>query len=67
MKRQDIKGCIEKKTINIYNFNCGIFFFQEYKAEKEEEMKAKLAESGRHKSYRRYMKKNGVGRMYFDD
>ncbi|XP_033638756.1 dnaJ homolog subfamily C member 25-like [Asterias rubens] len=41
--------------------------FKEYKAEKEEEMKAKLAESGRHKSYRRYMKKNGVGRMYFDD
>ncbi|XP_038052893.1 dnaJ homolog subfamily C member 25-like [Patiria miniata] len=41
--------------------------FKEYKMEKEEEMKAKLAESSRHKSYRRYMKKNGVGRMYFDD
>ncbi|XP_022099444.1 dnaJ homolog subfamily C member 25-like [Acanthaster planci] len=41
--------------------------FKEYKQEKEEEMKAKLAESSRHKSYRRYMKKNGVGRMYFED
>lgn len=41
--------------------------FDEWKAEKEEEMKAKLAESARHKSYRRYMKNHGPGRMTFED
>lgn len=41
--------------------------FDEWKAEQEEEMKAKLAESSRHKSYRRYMKNHGPGRMTFED
>lgn len=41
--------------------------FVEWKAEQEEEMKAKLAESARHKSYRRYMKNHGPGRMTFED
>ncbi|XP_055304169.1 dnaJ homolog subfamily C member 25 homolog [Sitodiplosis mosellana] len=41
--------------------------FDEWKAEQEEEMKAKLAESARHKSYRRYMKNHGPGRMTFED
>jgi len=31
---------------------------QEWKAEQEAEMKAKMAESSRYKSYRRYMKNN---------
>lgn len=41
--------------------------FAEWKAEQEEEMKAKLAESSRHKSYRRYLKNHGPGRMTFED
>lgn len=41
--------------------------FVEWKAEQEEEMKAKLAESSRHKSYRRYLKNHGPGRMTFED
>lgn len=41
--------------------------FNEWKAEQEEELKAKLAESARHKSYRRYMKNHGPGRMTFED
>lgn len=41
--------------------------FTEWKAEQEEEMKAKLAESARHKSYRRYMKNHGPSRMTFED
>jgi len=41
--------------------------FQEWKKEKEEEMKKQMAESAKYKSYRRYMKKHGSGRMYFDD
>lgn len=40
-------------------------FLQEWKREKEEEMKAKLAESARYKSFRRYMKKGGPGQMSF--
>lgn len=35
--------------------------------EKEEEMKIKLAESAKHKAYRRYLKNHGEGRMTFDD
>ena len=38
----------------------------EWKLEKEEEMKRELAQSARHKAYRRYMKK-GPGRLTFDD
>ncbi|PIK48167.1 hypothetical protein BSL78_14959 [Apostichopus japonicus] len=38
-----------------------------YKAEKEEEMKTKMAESAKYKSYRRYMKNHGTGRMTFED
>lgn len=41
--------------------------FKEWKAEKEEEMKKSLAESSRHKAYRRYMKNHGPGRMTFED
>lgn len=36
-----------------------------YKAEMEEEMRVKMAESGRHKMWRRYMKKGGPGSMTF--
>jgi len=41
--------------------------FEAWKEAKEEERKRQVAESGRYKSYRRYMKKHGPGRMYFDD
>lgn len=41
--------------------------FDEWKFEQEEEMKAKLAESARHKSYRRYMKNHGPSRMTFEE
>lgn len=37
-----------------------------WREEKEEEMKRELATSGRHKAYRRYMKK-GPGRLTFED
>lgn len=37
-----------------------------YKFE-EEKMKKQLAENGRYKQYRRYLKTHGVGRMTFDD
>lgn len=40
--------------------------FKAWKKEQEEEMKTKLAESNRYKSYRRYMK-NNKSRMTFED
>lgn len=40
--------------------------FKVWKQEQEEEMKAKMAESNRYKSYRRYMK-NNKSRITFDD
>ncbi|XP_052065331.1 dnaJ homolog subfamily C member 25 homolog [Mytilus californianus] len=39
--------------------------FTKWKKNKEDEQKAKLAESGRYKSYRRYMKSGGPGQMTF--
>ena len=39
----------------------------EWKKEKEDEEKRKLAESARYKAYRRYMKNHGPGRLTFDD
>lgn len=41
--------------------------FDEWKADQDEALKAQLAESARHKSYRRYMKNHGSGRMTFED
>lgn len=41
--------------------------FDEWKIEKEEEMRIKMAQSGRYKQYRRYMKNHGPDRMTFDD
>lgn len=41
--------------------------FLEWKHEQEEELKKSLAESSRHKQYRRYMKNHGPGRMTFED
>jgi len=38
---------------------------QAWKAQKEEERKAELANSSRYKMYRRYMKKGGPGQMTF--
>ncbi|KAK2170037.1 hypothetical protein NP493_1167g00034 [Ridgeia piscesae] len=39
--------------------------WDEWKARKDEEMKAELAQNARYKSYRRYMKKGGPGQMTF--
>ncbi|CAH1785465.1 unnamed protein product, partial [Owenia fusiformis] len=39
--------------------------FLEWKQQKEEEMKIKLAENSRHKMYRRYMKMHGPSQMTF--
>lgn len=41
--------------------------FQQWKQDKEDEMRAKLAQSGRYKQYRRYMRNHGPDRMTFDD
>ncbi|XP_054708220.1 dnaJ homolog subfamily C member 25 homolog isoform X2 [Uloborus diversus] len=41
--------------------------FVKWKQKKEEEMKLKLAESARYKSYRRYMKNHGPGQITLDD
>eukprot|EP00057_Strongylocentrotus_purpuratus_P010881 XP_011665355.1 PREDICTED: dnaJ homolog subfamily C member 25 homolog [Strongylocentrotus purpuratus] len=41
--------------------------FKVYKQEKEEQMKANLAENSRYKSYRRYMKTHGKGSMTFQE
>lgn len=41
--------------------------FSEWKTERDEENRKKNVQSGRYKAYRRYMKSNGPGRMYFDD
>ena len=41
--------------------------FKEWKQAKEDEMRAKMSQSGRYKQYRRYMKNHGPDRMTFDD
>lgn len=41
--------------------------FKCWKEQRDEELRIKQASSGRFKSYRRYLKNNGPGRMYFDD
>lgn len=42
-----------------------ICVFQKWKAKKEEEQREELAESSKHKKFRRYMKKGGPGQMSF--
>jgi len=41
--------------------------FKEWKACKDEELRVKQATNSKMKMYRRYLKNNGPGRMYFDD
>jgi len=41
--------------------------FKIWKAEKDAEMRIKMAQSGRYKQYRRYMKNHGNDRMTFED
>ncbi|XP_064477515.1 dnaJ homolog subfamily C member 25 homolog [Ornithodoros turicata] len=41
--------------------------FLAWKKQQDEEMRAKLAESARYKSYRRYMKNHGPGQINFED
>ena len=40
--------------------------FLQWKREKDEEQKRKLAESGRYKAYRRFMKNGGPGQITLD-
>jgi len=41
--------------------------FDEWKAEKEEELKRRMAENAKYKAYRRYLRTHGEGRITFDD
>lgn len=41
--------------------------FRIWKEARDSEIRAKLAQSGKYKAYRRYLKANGPGRIYFDD
>ncbi|XP_013793937.1 dnaJ homolog subfamily C member 25 homolog [Limulus polyphemus] len=41
--------------------------FKVWKKQKEDEMKAKLAENAKYKSYRRYMRNHGPGQITFED
>ncbi len=41
--------------------------FVVWKQAKDDEMRAKMAQSGRYKQFRRYMKNRGPDRMTFDD
>ena len=41
--------------------------FTEWKQEKDDEMRAKMVQSGRYKQYKRYMRNHGPDRMTFDD
>ncbi|XKL66263.1 hypothetical protein PGB90_009683 [Kerria lacca] len=49
---------------------CELWIYNNYKKwqeKKDEEMKKQMAENGRYKAYRRYMKQHGPGRITFDD
>ncbi|XP_042887504.1 dnaJ homolog subfamily C member 25 homolog [Penaeus japonicus] len=41
--------------------------FKAWKEERDMEWRVKMSSSGRYKSYRRHLKNNGPGRIYFDD
>lgn len=41
--------------------------FQRWQEKKDEETKKQMAENGRYKAYRRYMRQHGPGRITFDD
>lgn len=64
-KLNQIQILLQYRICTLYITSIVYLFFQEWKREKEEEMKAKLAESARYKSFRRYMKKGGPGQMSF--
>lgn len=50
-----------KKELWVYDL------FKVWKEKRDADMKAKLAESARYKSYRRYMKNHGPGQISFDE
>ena len=50
-----------------FHFNFPQSKWLEFKSEQEEEARIKMAESNRHKQYRRFMKTQGPGRMTFED
>ncbi|XP_065216374.1 dnaJ homolog subfamily C member 25 homolog [Planococcus citri] len=41
--------------------------YKKWQDKKDEEMKKRMAENGRYKAYRRYMRQHGPGRIVFDD
>jgi len=60
MEEEEIEEMLELELWISENYN-------KYKEQKEAEQRAKLAESGRYKQYRRYMKNHGNDRMTFED
>ncbi|XP_023326593.1 dnaJ homolog subfamily C member 25 homolog [Eurytemora carolleeae] len=60
MEEDEVEDMLEKELWKPDNF-------KEYKTKKDAEMRVKMAESGRYKQYRRYMKNHGGDRMTFDD
>ena len=54
-------------TVVSYLFIILLTVSQEWKRAKDDEMRVKMAQSGRYKQYRRYMKNHGNDRMTFDD
>lgn len=68
MGQHEFNG-IEEKNVNEY-LRLKLWEkdnFKEWKAIKDEELKVSLAENAKYKSYRRYMKNHGPGRMVFDE
>lgn len=57
----------EQKLFIVLFVNAVSALLQKWKKEKEDEIKIKLAESAKYKSYRRYMKNHGPGQITLDD
>ena len=60
-----IKHSREREREREIQNRCSLCHVQVWKEKREEEMKVKMAESARYKSYRRYLKKGGPGQMTF--
>ncbi len=67
INREQYESFPEKEQNQLWNRQIWIKEnFLQWKAEKEEEQKKKLSESGRYKAYRRYIKSGGPGQITFD-
>jgi DnaJ family protein C protein 25 len=67
INREQYESLSEKEQNQFWNRQIWIKEnFLQWKAEKEEEQKKKLSESGRYKAYRRYIKSGGPGQITFD-